>query len=58
MRNVTKPESLYTKLKLNDDYNLIINDNTFGISIPKVDHTINSFLDKDHNNGMVIISKC
>lgn len=55
IRDVTKPENLFSKLKLNDDYNLIINDNLFSVSIPKVDHSISSFVDKDDNNSMIII---
>ncbi|KAL4132206.1 hypothetical protein QTP88_009408 [Uroleucon formosanum] len=50
IRDVTKPENLFSKLKFNDDYQLF-DKNLFDISMPRLIDTDTSFVQKNNNDG-------
>lgn len=56
IRDVTKPENLFSKLKFNDDYQLF-DKNLFDISMPRLIDTDTSFVQKNNNDGKYIVLK-
>jgi len=53
LRTITKPEDLFSKLKMNEDYKLIDN-SLFDLLIPKVDNVDTVIAVKDHKNGSIL----
>lgn len=54
LRDITKPEDLFAKLKINDDYKLI-NNNLFDFLTPKIVNVDTSSTQTDHNNGSILL---
>jgi len=53
LRDVTKPEDLFSKLKINDDYKLIDN-SLFDFLTPKIVNIDTSLAQEDHIKGSTL----
>lgn len=52
-RTVAKPEAIYSKLKLHNDYELVDN-STYNLLTPKIDDVDICLVPKDHNSTHIV----
>lgn len=52
-RTVAKPETIFSKLKLHNDYGLVDN-GTYDLLTPKIDDVDDCLVPKDHNSTHIV----